>query len=153
MLKENNPCNLMPADVVANGIVIAAYECGKKHENRYEFLLFFQFSTVLHNRFIPKKGSAHEMRTTTTTTIYCNYPSTITNQCILILLKSMRQLGDTMYTLVSDVFDLISFNSLRFSRISYKRCIVMFTISKVVFTHVTYLFELFFPTFLCAAIN
>lgn len=35
MLKEDNPCNVMPADIVANGIIIAAYECGKKYEKRY----------------------------------------------------------------------------------------------------------------------
>lgn len=31
---ENYPCNAMPADIVANGIIVLAYECGKRHEKQ-----------------------------------------------------------------------------------------------------------------------
>lgn len=33
--RENYPCNLIPNDIVVNGIIVLAYECGKQNQNRY----------------------------------------------------------------------------------------------------------------------
>lgn len=32
--KPYQPCNIMPADIVANGIIVLSYECGTRYENR-----------------------------------------------------------------------------------------------------------------------
>lgn len=32
--QEDYPCHTMPADIVANGIIVLAYECGKRYEKR-----------------------------------------------------------------------------------------------------------------------
>lgn len=32
--EEDYPCNVMPADIIANGIIVLGYECGKRHEQR-----------------------------------------------------------------------------------------------------------------------
>lgn len=28
------PCNVMPADIVTNGIILLAFECGKQHQKK-----------------------------------------------------------------------------------------------------------------------
>lgn len=34
MCNENYPCNIMPADIVANGIILLGYERGLRHEKK-----------------------------------------------------------------------------------------------------------------------
>lgn len=34
LTNENYPANLIQADFVVNGVIILAYECGKRHQSR-----------------------------------------------------------------------------------------------------------------------
>ncbi|XP_055309701.1 putative fatty acyl-CoA reductase CG5065 [Sitodiplosis mosellana] len=36
LCQEEYPCNVMPADIIVNGIIVVAVECGKCHEKRLE---------------------------------------------------------------------------------------------------------------------
>lgn len=42
--RESLPCNLVPSDIVVNGIIVLAYECGKRNQNRYVRVCILNFA-------------------------------------------------------------------------------------------------------------